>query len=70
LVQTYKRNSCGQAEQRDTHIELVLDPMAGSPTQRVVVEVTPRCRAIMAAQGVDLVNAGVARQAARTLDQG
>ena len=41
------------AEQRDTHIELVLDPMAGSPTQRVVVEVTPRWRAIMAAQGMD-----------------
>ena len=41
------------AEQRDTHIELVLDPMAASPTQRVIVEVTPRWRAIMAAQGVD-----------------
>jgi len=41
------------AEKRDTHIELVLDPMAGSPTQRVVVEVTPRWRAIMAAQGMD-----------------
>lgn len=41
------------AEQRDTHIELVLDPMAGSPSQRVIVEVTPRWRAIMAAQGVD-----------------
>jgi hypothetical protein len=41
------------AEQRDTHIELVLDPMAGSPTQRVIVEVTPRWRTIMAAQGVD-----------------
>jgi hypothetical protein len=41
------------AQQRDTHIELVLDPMASSPTQRVVVEVTPRWRAIMAAQGVD-----------------
>jgi hypothetical protein len=41
------------AEQRDTHIELVLDPMASSPTQRVIVEVTPRWRAIMAAQGVD-----------------
>jgi len=40
-------------EQRDTHIELVLDPMAGSPTQRVIVEVTPRWRAIMGAQGVD-----------------
>ena len=41
------------AEQRDTHIELVFDPMAASPTQRVIVEVTPRWRAIMAAQGVD-----------------
>jgi hypothetical protein len=41
------------ANERDTHIELVLDPMAGSPTQRVIVEVTPRWRAIMAAQGVD-----------------
>ena len=40
-------------EQRDTHIELVLDPMAGSPTQRVIVEVTPRWRAIVGAQGVD-----------------
>jgi len=39
--------------QRDTHIELVLDPMASSPTQRVIVEVTPRWRAIMAAQGVN-----------------
>lgn len=35
----------GAAEQRDTHIELVLDPMAGSPSQRVIVEVTPRWRA-------------------------
>jgi hypothetical protein len=41
------------AEQRDTHIELVLDPMAGSPTQRVIVEVTPRLRGIMSAQGMD-----------------
>ena len=41
------------AEQRDTHIELVLDPMAASPSQRVIVEVTPRWRAIMAAQGAD-----------------
>ena len=40
-------------EQRDTHIELVLDPMAGSSSQRVIVEVTPRWRAIMTAQGVD-----------------
>jgi hypothetical protein len=41
------------AAQRDTHIELVLDPMSGAPSQRVIVEVTPRWRAIMAAQGVD-----------------
>jgi len=32
------------AEQRDTHIELVLDPMAGSPTQRVIVEVNRTVR--------------------------
>lgn len=38
---------------RDTHIELVLDPLrAGGPT-RVIVEVTPRWRALMAANGVD-----------------
>ncbi len=41
------------AEQRDTHIELILDPMAVSPSERVIVEVTPRWRAIMAAQGAD-----------------
>lgn len=31
---------------RDTHIELVLDPMNGSRDRRVIVEVTPRTRAI------------------------
>jgi hypothetical protein len=40
-------------EQRDTHIELILDPMAGSRSRVVIVEVTPRWRAIMAVQGVD-----------------
>ena len=40
------------AEQRGTHIELVHDPMTGSPIQRVILEVTLRWRAIMAAQGV------------------
>jgi len=29
------------------------DPMAVSPSERVIVEVTPRWRAIMAAQGAD-----------------
>jgi hypothetical protein len=38
---------------RDTHIELVLDPMGASGPQRVIVEVTPRWRALMAAKGVD-----------------
>jgi hypothetical protein len=38
---------------RDTHIELVLNPMDSSGTRRVIVEVTPRWRAIMAARGVD-----------------
>jgi hypothetical protein len=38
---------------RDTHIELILDPMRASGPQRVVVEVTPRWRAMVAARGVD-----------------
>ncbi len=40
-------------QNRDTHIEVVLDPMDSPATRRVIVEVTPRWRAIMAAQGVD-----------------
>jgi hypothetical protein len=38
---------------RDTHIELVLDPMDSGTTQRVIVEVTPRWRSVEASQGVD-----------------
>jgi hypothetical protein len=38
---------------RDTHIELVLDPMNADGPERVIVEVTPRWRALMAARGVD-----------------
>ena len=38
---------------RDTHIELVLDPMSADGPGRVIVEVTPRWRAMMAARGVD-----------------
>lgn len=38
---------------RDTHIELVLDPLHAGGPQRVIVEVTPRWRAMMAAKGVD-----------------
>ena len=38
---------------RDTHIELVLDAARSAPSQRMIVEVTPRWRAILAAQGTD-----------------
>jgi hypothetical protein len=39
--------------ERDTHIELVLDPMNGGPSRRRIVEVTPRWRYIMNKRGVD-----------------
>ena len=38
---------------KDTHIELVLNPMHDQKTQRMVVEVTPRMRDIMSKQGID-----------------
>lgn len=38
---------------RDTHIELVLNAMQAGVTQRIIVEVTPRWRAIMASKGID-----------------
>ncbi len=38
---------------RDTHIELVPDPMHGEAAKRVIVEVTPRWRAMMKEKGVD-----------------
>ena len=40
-------------EHRDTHIELVLDPMNEGTTSKVIVEVTPRIRQAMAAKGED-----------------
>jgi len=40
-------------QHRDTHIELVLDPMNGGETHRVIVEVTPRIRAIAEQRGED-----------------
>jgi hypothetical protein len=46
---------------RDTHIELVLDPMNADGAQRVIVEVTPRWRALMAARGVDWTTAALRR---------
>jgi hypothetical protein len=39
--------------ERDTHIELVLDPMNGSEDRRVIVEVTPRSRALAKQRGED-----------------
>jgi len=38
---------------RDTHIELVDDPMSGGASRRMIVEVTPRWRYIMNQRGVD-----------------
>jgi hypothetical protein len=38
---------------RDTHIELVLDPMHSDRSARVIVEVTPRWRYIMRERGAD-----------------
>jgi hypothetical protein len=38
---------------RDTHIELVLDPMKSDGTKRVIAEVTPRWREKMKAKGID-----------------
>ncbi len=38
---------------RDTHIELILNPAHQQPVKRVIVEVTPRWRAIMKQQGID-----------------
>ena len=38
---------------RDTHIEIVLDPMKYGNNLKVIVEVTPRMRAIMQKKGID-----------------
>jgi hypothetical protein len=38
---------------RDTHIELVLDPMNPAGPKRMIVEITPRWRVLMGTQGVD-----------------
>lgn len=40
-------------QDKDTHIELVSDPMQSGKTFRMVVEVTPRMREIMEHRGVD-----------------
>lgn len=38
---------------RDTHIELVLDPMHSDSSARMIVEVTPRWRSMMRERGAD-----------------
>jgi hypothetical protein len=38
---------------RDTHIELVLDPMSGAASSTMIVEVTPRWRFLMSERGMD-----------------
>jgi rubredoxin len=47
--------NCGarRVADRDTYIELVLNPRDSSATHRVIVKVTPRWRAIMGDRGVD-----------------
>lgn len=40
-------------QHRDTHIELVLDPMDGAAARRVIVEVTPRIRVLADRRGED-----------------
>ena len=47
---------------RDTHIELVADPMDADESRRVIVEVTPRWRALMAARGLDWSTRTLRRQ--------
>jgi hypothetical protein len=46
-------------QNRDTHIELVLDPEQTTETKRVIVEVTPRWRKMMADSGLDWTTAGL-----------
>ena len=40
-------------QDKDTHIEIVIDPMQNGKTQRMVIEVTPRMREIMSRRGED-----------------
>lgn len=47
--------NCGakDLDERDTHIDLVLDPMRAEKSKRFVVEVTPPVRSIMKNQGIN-----------------
>lgn len=42
-----------EISERDTHIEIVYDPMNNGKTQRVIVEVTPRMREVIKSKGED-----------------
>ena len=46
-------------DHRDTHIELVLNPMSYTNIQKVIIEVTPRMRNMMKAKGVDWSTRGL-----------
>lgn len=46
-------------EKRDTHIEMILDPMNNGAQNRVVVEVTPRFRQIMKERNIDWTTRGI-----------
>jgi hypothetical protein len=56
-VKSASQESCNcyadYADERDTHIEMVLDKKDQSAGQIVIIEVTPRMRAIMAKKGID-----------------
>ncbi len=45
--------NCKDATTKDTHIEILLDPMQNEKMFRVVAEVTPRMRKLMLAKGID-----------------
>ena len=45
--------NCKDPNAKDTHIEILLDPMKNKKMQRVVAEVTPRIRKLMLAKGID-----------------
>jgi len=40
-------------DHRDTHIELVLEPMVGGSSNSVIVEITPRMRQLKEKEGID-----------------
>jgi hypothetical protein len=54
-------SNCGAKDPlyRDTHIELVLDPMNAGGPKRLIVEVTPRWRHMMQEKGVDWTTRGL-----------